>query len=109
MSCNLIKFVRIFCNDSEAILSRISDLCPGGQSFLSEKHLKEFHKSYSFSKNDLKPETTLAKNLLRKDSKLPMSLEHFFHLLLLKKLRLIVTASCNFSSHQRFMREVFQK
>jgi len=29
-----------FCNDSEAILSRISDLCPGGQTFLSEKHLK---------------------------------------------------------------------
>ena len=36
------NFVRIFCNDSEAILSRISALFPGGQIFLSEKHLKKF-------------------------------------------------------------------
>jgi len=36
------NFVRIFCNDSEAILSCISALFSGGQIFLSEKHLKEF-------------------------------------------------------------------
>jgi len=36
------NFVRIFCNDSEAILLRISDLCPRGQTFLSEKRLIEF-------------------------------------------------------------------
>jgi len=36
------NFVRIFCNDSEAILSRISAFCPGGQKFPSETHLKEF-------------------------------------------------------------------
>jgi len=42
MSCNLIEFVRIFYNDSEAIISRISAHCPGGYIFLSEKHLKEF-------------------------------------------------------------------
>jgi len=36
------NFVRIFCNDSKAILSRISAICPGGQTFLSEKHLNEF-------------------------------------------------------------------
>ena len=36
------NFVRIFCNDSKAILSRISTLCPGGQTFLPEKHLDEF-------------------------------------------------------------------
>jgi len=35
------NFVRIFCNDSEAIFSRISSLYPGDQIFLSEKHLKE--------------------------------------------------------------------
>jgi len=34
--------VRIFYNDSEAILSRILALFPGGQIFLSEKHLKKF-------------------------------------------------------------------
>ena len=38
----LQNFVRIFGNDSEAILSRISALAPGDQIFLPEKHLKEF-------------------------------------------------------------------
>jgi len=52
---------------------------------------------------------TLAKNLLRKESKLPISLEHFLYLQLLKKLRLIVTGSCNSSRNQRFMREKFSK
>ena len=36
------NFVRIFCNDVEVILSRISALYPGGQTFPSETHLKEF-------------------------------------------------------------------
>jgi len=35
------NFVRNFCNDSEAILSRISALCPGDQTFPSETHLKQ--------------------------------------------------------------------
>jgi len=35
-------FVRIFYKDSEAINLCISVHCPGGQTFLSEKHLKEF-------------------------------------------------------------------
>jgi len=34
--------------------------------------------TYSFSVNDLKHEITLAKNLLRKYSKLPVWLEQFF-------------------------------
>jgi len=42
MSCSLMEFCTDFLNDSEAILSRISALCLGGQTFLSEKHLKEF-------------------------------------------------------------------
>jgi len=41
------------------------------------KTLQKIRKSYSFSENDLKYEITLAKNLLRKASKLPISLEHF--------------------------------
>jgi len=32
----------MFCNDSEEIHSRNSALCPGSQTFLSGKHLKEF-------------------------------------------------------------------
>ena len=41
MSCNRMEFVRIFCDDSEAILSRISARFPGGHIFLSGKHLKD--------------------------------------------------------------------
>jgi len=39
--------------------------------------LEIIHKSNSFSENDLKREITLAKNLLRKESKLRISLEQF--------------------------------
>jgi len=35
------NFVRIFYNDSEAIISRIAAPCPAGQTLLSEKHLRE--------------------------------------------------------------------
>jgi len=41
------------------------------------KTLERIHKSYSFSENNLKYEITLAKTLLRKASKLPISLEQF--------------------------------
>jgi len=77
------------------------------------KTLERIRKSYSFSENDLKHEITLAKNLFRKESKLPISLEQVFFIYkadgLLKKLRLIVTGSCNSSRHERFMREKFFK
>ena len=43
------------------------------------QRLERIRKSYSFSENDLKYEVTLANNLLRKEQKLPTSLEHFFH------------------------------
>jgi len=75
------------------------------------KTLEKIRKSYSFSENDLKREITLTKNLLRKESKLRISLEQFLSFIdnALKKLRLIVTGSCNSSHHQRFMREKFFK
>jgi len=44
------NFVRIVCNDSEVIISRVSTLWPGGQSFLSEKHLKEFANHFHLAK-----------------------------------------------------------
>jgi len=40
-----------------------------------QKHTWKIHKSYSISENDLKREVTLANNLLRKESKLRISLE----------------------------------
>ena len=64
-----------FCDGSGAILSSISALWPGGQTFLSEEHLKKFANAYSVSENDFKHETLLAKSLLRKESQLPTSLE----------------------------------
>jgi len=66
-----------FCNGSGAIFSGISALWPGGQTFLSEEHLKKFAFAYSISENYLKHETLLAKNLLRKELQLPTSLEQF--------------------------------
>ena len=71
--------------------------------------LERIRKSYSFSENDLKHEITSAKYLLRKESKLPISLEHFFILYLLKKLRLIVTGGCNSSRNLCLMRDKFFK
>ena len=50
----------------------------------------------------------MAKHLLRKASKLPISLLHRSNKQL-KTLRLVVTGSCNSSHHQRFMREKFFK
>jgi len=75
------------------------------------KTLKRIRKSYSFGEIDLKHEITLEKNLLRVESKLPVSLEQVFSFTarLLKKLRLIVTGSCNSFRHERFMREKFSK
>jgi len=64
-----LGFVRILCNDSGVILSGISALCPGGQTFLSENHLKDLANAYSISE--------MAKYLLRKKAQLPASLEQF--------------------------------
>ena len=78
--------------------------------YFYQKTLERIRKSYLFSGNDLKHEITMAKNLLRKESKLPISPEQcFFHLQLVTKLCLIVTGSSNSSRHQRFMREKFFK
>ena len=48
---------------------------------------------------------TWSKNLLRKESKLPISLQQLFNPQLLKKLHFIATGRCNSSRHQLFMRE----
>ena len=49
------------------------------------KTLERIRKSHSFSENDLKHEITLAKNLLRRASKLPISLEQFLPFIATKK------------------------
>jgi len=49
------------------------------------KTLEKIRKSYSFSEIDLKYEKTLSKNLLRKASKLPISLEQFLSFIATQK------------------------
>jgi len=49
------------------------------------KRLEKIRKSYTISENDLKYEITLAKNLLRKASKLPISLEQFISFIATEK------------------------
>ena len=94
MSCNLIgfctDFLQWFRGKSLAYFSSL----PRRSNISIRKTLERIRKSYSFIKNDLKHEITLANNLLLKESKLPISLEQFFHLQLLKKFHLIVTGGC---------------
>ena len=71
--------IMIFCNDSGAIVSFISTLCPWGQTFLSER-LKEIANAYSINENDLKHEIPLAKHLLRKELQLSHCSNNFFYL-----------------------------
>ena len=72
------NFVVTFTNGPGAILWGISALWPGGgQTFLSEEHLKEFANAYSIAQNNLKHEIVLAKDLYRKKSQLPISLKQF--------------------------------
>jgi len=64
-----------FCSGSGAIVFRISALWPGGQTFLSEEHLKKFANAYSVSENVSKHDILLAEDLHRKESQLPTLLE----------------------------------
>ena len=66
----------IFCNDLEAIF-RVFQLFSQEVKYFYQKNTCKIRKSYSFSENELKFEITLSKNLLRKASKLPISLEQF--------------------------------
>jgi len=61
----------------EQFFSGNSALCPGGQRFLSERHLKEFANAHCTSENELKHEIPLEKNYLWKELQLPTSLKHF--------------------------------
>ena len=61
----------------EQVFSGNSALCPGGQRFLSEGHLKEFANAHCTSENESKHEIPLAKDNLWKELQLPTSLKHF--------------------------------
>jgi len=73
------RICTVFCNDSEAILLRISALFPGGQHFYQKSTLKN-SQIILFCENDLKHEITLVKKFFRKESNLPISLEKFISL-----------------------------
>jgi len=72
--------------------------------------LKKSASAYSISENDLKHETLLAKNLLRKESQLPASLEQFISFIapykgafdcLYKLLMILITLPVNSASCER--------
>ena len=58
---------------------------PGKSNISIRNTLETINKSYSFSENDSKREITSARNLLRKESKLPISLEKFLSFITTKK------------------------
>ena len=60
------------------VCQMVNSALPGGQTFLSEKHLKKFANAYSISENYLKHEIPLTKYLLRKQAQLHTSLGQFF-------------------------------
>ena len=59
------------------IFCGISALCPGSQSFLSEKALQAYINAYSISQYDLQHEIPLVKKLLNKEPKQPTSALEF--------------------------------
>jgi len=77
MSCNL-RILHGFTVMIQKQFFRVFQLFSQEVNYFYQKTLKRIRKSYSFSENDLKYEIILAKNLLRKASKLPKSLEQFF-------------------------------
>jgi len=76
MSCNL----RILYGFSVMIQKQFVayfNSFPRRSNMSIRKTLEKIRKSYACGENDLKYEIALAKNLLRKASKLPISLEQF--------------------------------
>jgi len=109
MSCNLIQFCTEFlqwfrCNS----FTYFSSL-PRRSNISIRNILEAINKSYSFSENDSKHKMTLANICFGKSRSCLYRSNNFCHLWLLKKLRLIVTGSCNSSRHQYFMRKKFFK
>jgi len=74
MFWNLIEF----CADFQKQFCRDYSSLPRRSNIFIRKTLETICKSCSFNENDFKDEITLTKNLLRKESKLPVSPEQFF-------------------------------
>ena len=99
MSCKLRILYGFFVMIQKQFFAYFSSF-PRRSNISIRKTFEKIRKSYSFSENDLKYEITLANSLFWRESKLPISLEQFYLLQLLEKLRLVVTGSCN-SSHRQ--------
>jgi len=76
MSCNLRILYGFSVMIQKQFFTYFSSL-PRRSHISIRKTLEKIGKSYLFTENDLKYEITLAKNLLRKESKLPISREQF--------------------------------
>ena len=76
MSCNLRIFFGFSVVIQKQFFTYFSSF-PRRSNISIRKTLERIRKSYSFSENNLKYEIPLAKTLLRKALKLPISLEQF--------------------------------
>ena len=76
MSCNL-RILYGFSVMIQKQFFRVFQLFSQEVKYFYQKNTWKNSQIYSFSENDLKYEIILAKNLLHKASKLPMSLEQF--------------------------------
>ena len=104
------NFVRIFGNDAEAILCRISALCPGGQAFFSGEQLKEFAHHIHLVKMIYNMKlNNFGKEFASEGVEAACIPQTIFSFIATEKLRLIITGNCNCSRHQRFRRESFFK
>ena len=77
LDCLISEIDRRFSSESCTIFCGISALCPGSQSFLSEKTLQAYANAYSISQYDLQHEIPLVKKLLNKEPKQPTSALEF--------------------------------
>jgi len=107
------NFVRIFCDDSEAIPSRISTRFPGGQMFPSGKHLKESAYYRLFVKwKWCETWTNFGKEFASEGVEatyIARTSFFYFYLKLVTKLRLIVIGSCNSSVTSASCEKSFSK
>ena len=78
LDCLISEIDHRFSSESCTIFCGISALCPGSQSFLSEKTLQAYANAYSISQYDLQHEIPLVKKLLNKEPKQPNQLWNFF-------------------------------
>ena len=108
LDCLISELDNRFSNESAVIFRGISALCPGGHTFLSIHHLKDYAAAYSLNATDLQYEIPIVKKLILKQPDQPKSMVEFlsflcsykaafeclFNLLLISVTLPVTSASC---------------